>query len=323
MSFPDGTHNILVSPFCRNYSTPDEYNEPNIDYISLTNLYYKYVKIGYPIQGIVLLSSTGENNTLSNYEKSKIVSHIWNLNIKQLPENQKFITVEIGGNNTSEVLNNAQNYEKICNGFMMTIPYNKYSYSGSGSGQRGIIKMFERVSKAYPNKPIIITKHKNTSYEYETIIEIIKICPNVVALKETNTNTNISINFYESISKFRKIGNSFKIFACDQNIKKIMNDFNGNGVFSVVGNIYPILIHSIVSKHVDYIDYLHALVKILFSDTEYNPVPVKWILVMKKYIEYPTVREPLMEFDDGKIKQNIINILNECDRIEKDIVQNL
>ena len=316
--FPDGVHNVLVTPFSKNISTDDEYYEPKIDYNSLSNLYYKNIKVGYPVQGLVLLGTTSETSTLSKDEKEQIIKYIWNVNLQQLPENRKFITIGIGGNNMTDVLNSANDYCKFCDGFMLTVPYyNKPQ-------QRGIVNMFQRVSKKFPNKPIMIyniPSRTGTDLLPSYMAEIVKTCPNVVALKEASGNWNNVMEFSELISNYRIIGKTFKIFSGDDgNIPKIMNDFKGNGVISVAGNVYPLLIHYIVSgynnyeEYKEYFDVLNKLVKILFSES--NPVPVKWLLSSKKYIQFPSVREPLMEFDYSKITKEEYNILKECDRLE-------
>ena len=314
LSFPDGVHNVLVTPFDKNRSNQDVFIEPDVDMVSLLNLYEKNVQVGYRVRGLVLLGTTSETSTLDTDESENIVSKIWKLNCLEPYERQKFITIGIGGNDTGEVLANAEDSDEYCHAFMITVPnYNRPQ-------QRGIVKMFQRVSKTYPKKPIMIyniPSRTGTDLLPESMAEIVRTCPNVVALKEASGNWENVKKFCELITPFRTIGETFKIFSGDDgNIRKIMDDFKGNGVISVAGNVYPHIVHNIVSGDVQYLDNLAELVKILFCES--NPVPVKWLLAYKKYISYATVREPLVEIEyETKIKINL-NVIAECDRIEDD-----
>ena len=311
--FPDGVHNVLVTPFDKNRSDEDNFDEPDVDMVSLINLYDKNAEAGYQVQGIVLLGTTSETSTLHPDEGNYIARRIWELNSNKSYHDRKFITIGIGGNDTTEVFSNAEDYNNICDAFMITVPYyNKPQ-------QRGIVKMFQRISKKYPRKPIMIyniPSRTGTDLLPESMAEIVRTCPNVVALKEASGNWENVKKFCELICNYRKLGVTFKIFSGDDgNIRKVMDDFNGNGVISVAGNVYPHIVHNVVSGSLEYVDLLGELVKILFCES--NPVPVKWLLAKKGYISYPSVREPLVEIEDeSKIN---LNVLTDCDSVEHDM----
>jgi 4-hydroxy-tetrahydrodipicolinate synthase len=314
--FPDGVHNVLVTPFDKNRSDKDNFDEPDVDMVSLTKLFDKNAEAGYQVQGIVLLGTTSETSTLDSDEQDNIIRRIWKIN-SHLYNDRKFITIGIGGNDTGEVLSNAEEYDEYCDAFMVTIPYyNKPQ-------QRGIVKMFQRISKKYPRKPIMIyniPSRTGTDLLPESMAEIVRTCPNVVALKEASGNWENVKKFCELISNYRKLGSTFKIFSGDDgNIRKVMDDFNGNGVISVAGNVYPHIVHNVVSGSLEHVDLLGELVKILFCES--NPVPVKWLLAKKGYISYPSVREPLVEIEDeSKIN---LNVLTDCDSVENDMMKKI
>lgn len=310
--FPDGVHNVLPTSFLGNdpddLNDPDDdgwINEPEIDYESLRRLYRT---TGAQVDGLVLLGTTSQTSTLSTDEQMAIVVMISTMNECQPPEKRKFITVGIGGNSTSDVLTNADMFAPFCDAFMVTVPhYNKPQ-------QRGIVRMFQRVSKQHPTKPIIIyniPSRTGTDLSPESMAQIVKTCPNVVALKEASGNWENVAKFCELIKNNRTIGDNFKIFSGDDgNISTIMNKFQGSGVISVAGNIVPFWVKKVVdgppkggSLQVQPMAFaLNSLVNWLFIES--NPVPINYALHRMGIFDHPTVREPLVELESQPPEMN-------------------
>jgi 4-hydroxy-tetrahydrodipicolinate synthase len=300
MEFPNGAYTVLATPFN---------NDDTIDKISLNRL----LKSQYASQitGLVLLGTTSESPTLTFEESVDIVKYVHEYNQHQLCK--KFIVVGVGGNCTRNVLKMAAAVVNYCDAFMVTVPnYNRPQ-------QRGVVDLYQQVYRNFPHKPVMIYNipgRTSLDMEPESMIEVLKTCPSVTALKEASGNyTNVEklINLIES-GNVRDLDRSFKLFSGDDaNVVKLCRDYRGKGVISVASNVMPHCITYMVNECLR--GYFDTADKMLLSNigfikylfVESNPVPIKEILYRIQVFDTNRVRRPLMEMNDV----NKVNMLKD------------
>lgn len=290
--FPDGVYPVLTTPF-----TKDGF----VDILSLEKCLAAQYRS--PTVGLVMLGTTSESPTLTEDEKITIAEYVYNYNNLQ-GDNRKFLVVGVGGNCTRNVLSFAKKVEGFCNAFMATVPnYNKPQ-------QRGVIDLFQQVSKNFPKKPIMmynIPGRTAIDMAPESMVEVLKTCPNVSALKEASGNyVNVEhlVQLIEDES-LRDLSKTFKLFSGDDvNAVTLCENHKGRGVISVAGNIIPGIMCDMMDKCLAgkfedaqaALDKSRDFIKYLFVES--NPVPIKNILHQAEMIENDTVRRPLMEMND-------------------------
>ena len=297
MIFPDGVYTVLVTPFN---------DDDSIDYDSLTKLLDNQYQS--PVSGIVLLGTTSESPTMTDPEKLEVVNFVHSYNSNSLIK--KFVVVGVGGNCTKSVVDFSKSIVDKCNAFMVTVPnYNKPQ-------QRGVVDLYQQVYAVCPNKPVMIYNipgRTGLDMEPESMIEVLKTCPNVMALKEASGNwENVGklINLIKQ-DNLRDLSSTFKLFSGDDvNAIKLCESYHGRGVISVASNVIPTIM-CILSKHCFEKNYFRAIqimdmvvefIKYLFVES--NPVPIKEIIYQVGIYPSNRVRRPLMEMrdDDKRIK---------------------
>lgn len=299
--FPDGVYTVLVTPFN---------NDDSINYDALT----KSLDGQYDSQvvGLVLLGTTSESPTMTEEEKYEMVKFVNNYNT--CSDKKKFIVVGVGGNCTKSVVEFSKKVEPLCDAFMVTVPnYNKPQ-------QRGIVDLYQQVSTNCTNTPIMIYNipgRTGLDMAPETMIEVLKTCPNVVALKEASGN-------YENVGRLvdlikseniRDLSSTFKLFSGDDvNAVKLCKNYYGRGVISVASNVIPDIINSIVEKclenNFDEASRISGncveFIKYLFVES--NPVPVKDIMYQTGVYPSNRVRRPLMEMNDEDKRKKLYSL---------------
>jgi 4-hydroxy-tetrahydrodipicolinate synthase len=297
MTFINGTYTVLVTPFTDNNK---------VDFESIANwliFQNKYENI----VGLVLLGTTSETSTLSYSEKIEIIKFVHNYNIIQ--DKPKQIIAGVGGNNTMEVIEFANEIKLFVDGLMVTVPYyNK-------PPQRGIIAHFKIISDTFLNLPIMmynVPSRAGINMDPETMIELINICPNIVGLKETNQdNINNFINLLKKSN--RTLGIDFKLFSGDDANIITYCKLGASGVISVASNIIPKKITDIVSlcienkyENVDlYLENICEFINYLFIES--NPIPIKEIMYYAKIYNTNHMRLPLVQMDKSLSKE-LINL---------------
>lgn len=299
MSFNNGVYTVLVTPFT---------NDDTIDFDSIgnwLNIQYDEKQSGN-ITGLVLLGTTSESPVLTIQEKIEIVKYVYHYD--QLQQNKKFLVAGVGGNFTREVCEFTDKIKQYVNGIMVTVPYyNK-------PPQRGISAHFKFIANSFPELPIMmynVPLRTCVNMEPETMIDVINSCPNVVALKEANSDIKMVEKLVQLLKNTnRKLGNTFKIFSGDDMniIKHYM--LGASGVISVASNIIPMNISNIATlcsnedfknaeqifkKYEDFIKYLFV---------EANPIPIKDIMYNVNIYKTNNMRLPLVPMD--REKSNIL-----------------
>ena len=276
-----GVYVALITPFDDNF---------DIDYESLNKL-LKHLFDSH-INGIVILGSTGENCTLSEKEKIKIVEYIWHY--KLFNNIDKKIIVGIGGNNTKECINFGKKIENYCNSFMITVPhYNKPQ-------QDAIYNHFKIICSNFENKDFIlynIPSRTGTNMEPACVARCYNDIKNIVAIKE-------SFNSTSQICNIKSLCNINVLAGDDANFLST-KALGGVGLVSVIGNLCPNKLCEMCfcedkQKQLELFYKMYDLIKKIFIES--NPVPIKYLLKEINLIKYYNVRLPLISLSNENKK---------------------
>lgn len=208
-----GTGTALITPFN---------NDHSIDFDALSRIIEQQISGG--TNYFVMLGTTGESATLSNEEKSAVVSHIKKVNAGRLP-----LVLGVGGNNTSSVVEQLKSLDtKGLTAILSVSPYyNK-------PNQQGIIYHYTEVANASPLPVILynVPGRTGSNMTASTQLTLAKH-PNIVATKEASGNMEqVMLILKDKPADFLVISGddalTFPILAC-----------GGSGVISVINHIFP------------------------------------------------------------------------------------
>lgn len=250
------------------------------------------------VDSIVVCGTTGEAATMSDDEKSSVISCAVDFVADRVP-----VIAGCGSNDTSKAISNAKLAESLgVDGLLIVTPYyNKCT-------QSGLISHYSKIAESV-SIPIIlynVPSRTGVNIEPETCLELSKI-PNIVAIKEASGN----------ISQVAKIAalckdNLFIYSGNDDQVLPILS-LGGIGVISVLSNIKPLETHNMVASFLDgnladsknlQLDLL-PLISALFC--EVNPIPVKYALNVFGF-DFGLPRLPLCELS-SKNKVLLDNLL--------------
>lgn len=250
------------------------------------------------VDSIIVCGTTGEAATMSDDEKSSIISCAVDFVADRVP-----VIAGCGSNDTNKAISNAKLAESLgVDGLLIVTPYyNKCT-------QSGLISHYSKIAESV-SIPIIlynVPSRTGVNIEPETCLELSKI-PNIVAIKEASGN----------ISQVAKIAalckdNLFIYSGNDDQVLPILS-LGGIGVISVLSNIKPLETHNMVASFLDgnladsknlQLDLL-PIISALFC--EVNPIPVKYALNVLGF-DFGLPRLPLCELS-SKNKVLLDNLL--------------
>lgn len=286
-----GIYTVLVTPFT---------SDNSIDFVSYDKL-MNHVN-NSPVEGVVVLGTTSESPTLNINEKEDLVKRVW-----QKFSGNKKVVIGVGGNNTSETLNFAENVKDYCDYMMVTVPYyNKPS-------QEGIKMHFETIcnSESLKDKKFMlynIPSRCGVNMNSDTVAYLYNKFSNIVAIKEASGSLTQVMDIKSKCD--------IQIFAGDDSQILPIMTLGGCGVISVIGNICPNKIHEIYSLfELNEIILarkkffkLYELMKVLFIET--NPVPTKELLKYMNIFNRSDPRLPLVNI----INENLLELINTFDK---------
>ncbi len=208
-----GTGTALITPFN---------NDHSIDFDALSRIIEQQIAGG--TNYFVMLGTTGESATLSNEEKSAVVSHIKKVNAGRLP-----LVLGVGGNNTSDVVEQLKslNTDGLTAILSVSPYYNK-------PNQQGIIYHYNEVANASP-LPIILYNvpgRTGSNMTASTQLELAKH-PNIVATKEASGNME------QVMSILKDKPADFLVISGDDALTFPILACGGSGVISVINHIFP------------------------------------------------------------------------------------
>jgi 4-hydroxy-tetrahydrodipicolinate synthase len=274
----------LVTPF---------HEDGSIDFDSLTKVVNFVIDGG--VNFLVALGTTGETPTMSAEEKLQVLHHIIKVNEKRLP-----IVAGIGGNNTQEIIDSYAKYPMTeIDGVLSVVPYyNKPT-------QRGMLAHFKAVCAA-TTLPVILYNvpgRTGCNLNAETILQIIAVCLNAVAIKEASGNLPQNMAIVNSTPK------SFTVLSGDDDLVLAQVAVGLQGVISVAANCFTsdfckMVNFALENKYNDAQQLHYKMldgINLLF--TEGNPAGVKYVLskmgLCKNILRLPVV--PVSEETAAKI----------------------
>jgi 4-hydroxy-tetrahydrodipicolinate synthase len=255
----------------------------SIDYQSMKSHINDQIERG--IETIVILGTTSEAPTLSLEERVQVAEFVFGNFSKDLT-----IVVGLGGNNTKEMIHELKLIEPFSNLIMISQPsYNKPS-------QEGIFQHFKILIESTERQIIIynIPSRCGVNINPNTVQRISGLTDRVVAIKEASGDLSQMMQVREQCP-------NLELYSGDDGLVLPVLSIGGVGVISVVSNILPEVIISMVNEYFlgnlsraqKYFYDLRPYVKFCFIET--NPVPVKYMLsVLTEKESLANVRLPLV-----------------------------
>jgi len=234
--------------------------------------------------GIVPCGTTGESPTLSHDEHKRVVEIVIEAAAGRL-----HVIAGTGSNATSEAIDLTAHAKKAgATGALVVNPYyNKPT-------QEGLYRHFRAVADAV-DLPIIIYNiagRTAVNIETDTLVRIVKDCPNIVGVKEASGSLD------QMTQVILACGPDFSVLSGDDNLTLPLMSVGGRGVISVIANIVPRetaeMTHAALAGDWKLARELHLklfpLSRAAFMET--NPIPVKEAMGMMGMLE-PEFRLPM------------------------------
>jgi 4-hydroxy-tetrahydrodipicolinate synthase len=266
-----GTFTAIVTPF----------KDGKLDEAALKGLIRFGIDGG--VTGFVPCGTTGESPTLSHEEHNRVVE----ITVKEVAGQVKVIA-GTGSNSTLEAIALTKHAKSVgADGALMVSPYyNKPT-------QEGLYQHFKSVAEAV-DIPIVlynIQGRTGVNIDNATVQKLSKI-PNITGVKEA------SGSILQMSEVIRLCGSDFDVLSGDDQMTFPLMALGGRGVISVVTNIIPNKMSTLVQYMLDgQIEKARAvhfeifeLCQAMFVET--NPIPVKAALGLMGKIQ-PEFRLPL------------------------------
>ena len=283
-----GTAPALVTPF----TASGEIDEP-----AFRQLIDRQVEGG--VSGLVVLGTTGENPTVTHYERRRLVDLAIEHTNGRVP-----VVVGTGTNNTEDsIAFSVEAGQAGADGLLVVGPYyNKPS-------QEGFRHHVEAVAEAADQPIILYNVPGRTSFNIqpETVLALAEDIPSVVGVKEASGDL-------EQISDIlRHRPDSLAVYAGDDEITFPLLALGGEGVVSVISNVLPNLFAEMVQAGLSgdietarqrHFGLLPAMRACFY---ESNPVPVKIVLAAQGHME-EHVRLPLaLPAPEAPVREHILS----------------
>ncbi|MEA1974927.1 MAG: 4-hydroxy-tetrahydrodipicolinate synthase [Bacillota bacterium] len=277
----NGAYTALITPF-------NIYGD--VDYKQLKeNIAFQ---INNGIDGILALGTTAETPTLTCEEKEEILKIC-----KETINGRVSFMIGTGTNSTATTIENTKNAERIGADIALIVTpyYNKPT-------QEGIYRHFESIVKS-TNIPILVYNIKGrTGRNIETTtLERIAKLERVIGVKEASGDLS---QIQEVISAIHLNNNNFNVMSGDDSLTLPLLSLGGNGVVSVISNLYPKEVSSMVRNYLN--DNIAEALKIhnkllpimkgAFIET--NPSPIKEAMKVRN-MDSGIVRLPLVEMSNN------------------------
>jgi 4-hydroxy-tetrahydrodipicolinate synthase len=286
-----GTGTALITPFN---------NDHSIDFDALSRIIEQQIAGG--TNYFVMLGTTGESATLSNEEKSAVVSHIKKANAGRLP-----LVLGVGGNNTSDVVEQLKSLDTDGLTAILSVSpyYNK-------PNQQGIIYHYNEVANA-STLPIILYNvpgRTGSNMTASTQLELAKH-PNIVATKEASGNME------QVMSILKDKPADFLVISGDDALTFPILACGGSGVISVINHIFPRTFSGMVKSAIqgDFIAAKAAHERVLESSiaifADGSPGGIKTML-NEKQLCGTAVRPPLWQVNT-QVDENLRKLAHIAD----------
>lgn len=262
------------------------------------------------IEGIVPLCTTSETPTLSEDEEDKMIDIVMSERAatEKATGRHVIIILGTGSNNTLDAVRYTQRAKKAgVDAVLVVTPYyNKPS-------KEGIFRHFEAVDKV--GVPIVVYNiqgRTGTNITTDTM-ERLAALPNIIGVKEASGNIAQMI---EVIDRVKSAHPDFAVLSGDDALTLPLIAMGGDGVVSVVSNLWPKVILDMVNKGLSgdiaaaRAVYYKVLPMFHAAFVDGNPSSIKYAM-NKAGLPAGGLRLPLVEVNDGA-KKVIEAALNKC-----------
>lgn len=271
------------------------FKDNKVDEKTLRKLVDFHIKNG--TSAVVPCGTTGESATLTYEEHDRVIEICIEAAKGKIP-----VIAGTGSNSTQEAIMITKHAQDAgADASLQVAPYyNKPT-------QKGLYEHFKAIAESV-KIPIIlynIASRTGVNIEPETIAKLARDCKNIVAVKEASGNL-------EQMARVKALcGKDFDLLSGDDALTLPVLSIGGTGVISVVANIVPQDVASLVSafekgdlKKAQSINLkLQPLIKAMFIET--NPIPVKTAMGLMKLCE-PDLRLPMCSMlpeNEAKLKK--------------------
>ena len=239
---------------------------------------------------IVPCGTTGESPTLSHDEHRRVVELVIEAARKRVA-----VIAGTGSNSTAEAIGLTTHAKQA--GADAALVVNPYYNKPT---QEGLYRHFRAVSESV-DLPIIlynIAGRTAVNVETDTLVRIVRDCPNVVGVKEASGSLD------QMTQVILACGPDFSVLSGDDNITLPLMSVGGRGVISVIANFVPRetadMTHAALSGDWklarELFLRLFPLSRAMFLET--NPIPVKEAMAMMGMLE-PEYRLPMCRLSDA------------------------
>jgi 4-hydroxy-tetrahydrodipicolinate synthase len=271
-----GTFTALVTPFSASGS--------EVDFTSYEKLLSQQLKAG--VSGLIPCGTTGEAPTLSPAEQRELVT----LAVRAARGKAR-VVVGTTSNDTKKTIEATRAaFEAGADAAMLAMPfYNKPS-------QEGLIRHVTLVAQGASGPLVLynIPGRSAVNLEVETLLRILDLCPNVVALKDASGGL---IYCQELLARAK---DRVTVLSGDDALTLPLLSVGALGVVSVTSNVYPRAVAEVVEEaragRFDVARGKHAALYPVHRDlfSEPSPAPIKAALAQKGLLASAEVRAPLV-----------------------------
>lgn len=258
-----GVYTVLITPFDDEDNLDEEGLHHNIRY-----------QIENGVDGIVALGTTGEDPTLSDNERSRIIQIARKETSGRLP-----LMVGTGSYSTARTIQNSLNAQNLGADYLLIVTpyYNRPT-------QQGIFEHYKAIAEKV-STPILLYNIQGRcgqNIETDTLLRIAEL-PNIIGVKEASGNISQFNSVMEKVSRKHP---HFKVMCGDDALTLSLMALGGHGILSVASNLVPDQIKALTTalqngdydKARDIHFRLLPLFQSLFIET--NPMPIKCAMHM-------------------------------------------
>lgn len=266
-------------------ATPFTAEGSEIDWASYERLLQS--QLDAKVAGVVPCGTTGETSTLTEAEQHALIERT----VRQV-KGRAVVIAGTGSNDTKKAIQNTRAaFEAGADAAMLVTPYyNRPS-------QEGLLRHVSLVAQAVSGPIVLYNVPARSSVELsvETVLRILDLCPNVVALKDASGGV-IYLQDLLAQAKDRLV-----VFSGDDPLTLPLISLGAKGVISVTSNVYPKgVVESVDAALAGQTELalrrhraLYPVHRGLFIEP--SPSPVKAALVARGIFTEATVRPPLAD----------------------------
>ncbi len=223
--------------------------------------------------GVVLLGTTAEAESLNDEEKYNLVSDA----ISYIQHRMQ-VVVGLISNQTEEVVRLATLYKDLS--FDAYLVINPYYIKSNTSG---LLKHFTYIADRIDKPMILYNVPKRTGMEIPLeVVEALSYHPNIIGIKEASGN----VLYLQQV--VRLANEHFAVYGGDDFLTLVTYALGAKGMISVIGNAFPKevkLVYDMYSKNPEIsrttFFKLYDVMKVMYE--EVSPIGIKYILYLLGY----------------------------------------